>query len=411
MEIQANEEEVVISEPPHLHLISAFLAMEPPDVLISFARECGGGLIGEKVQSFIWNHCISKTVENGGCQQGPYLKRVLKKLIGEIESDGVVVFDELYEHYAFIMTSLKDDSFPEGNSRVVKRISFLFPDECSELSSCPKSKKLEVSLQCSVNMLEGDTGCSIWPSCLFLSEFILSFPEIFFDKSCFEVGSGVGLVGICLAHVKASSVVLSDGDLSTLSNMRLNLESNLLSTRSDVPEHDKDSSTVQCIHLPWESATENELQNFAPDIVLGADVIYDPLYLPHLVQVLTGLLKRGTSYPNHGNDPCEGCQPDFRWIRSEVQNEGSKCDTTKGEVESCSAPCVEHEDHAFERGPVAYIASVIRNMETFNYFLELTKQANLIVNDITENSQPFNLLCYAKSYQRSSIRIFSISYM
>ena len=39
-------------------------------------------------------------------------------------------------------------------------------------------------------------------------------------------------------------VVLSDGDLSTLSNMRLNLESNLLSTRIDVPECKKDASTV-----------------------------------------------------------------------------------------------------------------------------------------------------------------------
>ncbi|MCD7471874.1 hypothetical protein HAX54_012648 [Datura stramonium] len=34
--------------------------------------------------------------------------------------------------------------------------------------------------------------------------------------------------------------------------------------------------TVQCLYLPWESATENELREFMPDIVLGADVIYDP---------------------------------------------------------------------------------------------------------------------------------------
>ncbi|XP_027114562.1 uncharacterized protein [Coffea arabica] len=373
MDIQENQQAVDISKPPYLHLISAFLAMEPPDVLISLARKCGGGLIGESIQGFIWNNYINTTVGDGGCQQGPYLKRVLKKLIGEIESDGGVVLDELYEHYAFIMTNLKGDNFSGGNSRVLKRISFLFPDECCELSSCPKSKKLEVSLHCSVNMLEGDTGCSIWPSSLFLSEFILSFPNIFSNRSCFEVGSGVGLVGICLAHVKASAVVLSDGDLSTLSNMRLNLESNLLSTRIDVPECKKDASTVQCVHLPWESATEIELQNFAPDII-------------------------------------EGCQPDSKCIRSEVQHADFEFDSSKGKAESCSAPCVEDKDDALERRPVAYIASVIRNIETFNYFLELTKEANLTVADITENSKPFDLLPYAKSYQRSTIRIFSISY-
>lgn len=39
--------------------------------------------------------------------QGPYLRRFLKKLILEIESEGEDVLDELYEHYAFYLTSLQ----------------------------------------------------------------------------------------------------------------------------------------------------------------------------------------------------------------------------------------------------------------------------------------------------------------
>lgn len=140
-----------------VRLLSAFHAMEPPDVLISFAREVGGGSIKEEVQRFIWEHCISPSEGNGEYHR-TYLKRFLKKLIAEIESNGYDVLDELYEQYAFYMTSLKDEEFYKGNSRVVKRISFLFSDECSQLSSCPNSKKLEISLQCSLNMLEGDTG-------------------------------------------------------------------------------------------------------------------------------------------------------------------------------------------------------------------------------------------------------------
>ncbi|RVX18736.1 hypothetical protein CK203_007036 [Vitis vinifera] len=46
--------------PPFLHLLSAFLAMEPTHCLISLARVCGGGLITEGVQRFIWDNCISK---------------------------------------------------------------------------------------------------------------------------------------------------------------------------------------------------------------------------------------------------------------------------------------------------------------------------------------------------------------
>ncbi|KAI5658950.1 hypothetical protein M9H77_27743 [Catharanthus roseus] len=395
MAIQQEEELIDISGLSSQYLLSAFHAVEYPEVLISFARDMGGGSIGENVQSFIWNNCICGTGGGGGCN-GPYLKRFLKKLIAEIESKGDVVLEELYEHYVFYLTSLKDEDVSKGSSRIVKRISFLFPDECSGLSSCTESKKLDISLQCSLNMLEGDTGCSIWPSSLFLSEFILSFPEIFSNKFCFEVGSGVGLVGLCLAHVNASSVILSDGDLSTLANMKLNLELNLLRTRTDMSEKTKYSSRVECICLPWECATEEELQKYVPDIILGADVVYDPSCLPHLVRVLSVLLKSRTSDPIHQNDSGEECKrSSCRSIKSEVTNPGCNNNAAIS---------------ASKKGPVAYVASVIRNVETFNYFLELMKQGDLIVDDITEKMKPFDFLPYLKSYPRSTIRLFCISF-
>ncbi|MCD7471877.1 hypothetical protein HAX54_012651 [Datura stramonium] len=195
------ESDLQESSTPCLHLVSAFLACEPTDFVISFARDFGGGSITERVQSFIWNGCINKF--DVKCNF-PYLKRFLKKLIIEIESNGDVVLDELYEKYTYCLASVKDDELAKGNTRMLRRFLFLFPKDCSQVSSCQISRKLEVTLQCSINMLEGDTGCSIWPSGLFLSEFILSFPEVFSDKSCLEVGSGVGLVGVCLAQANCS---------------------------------------------------------------------------------------------------------------------------------------------------------------------------------------------------------------
>lgn len=217
--------------------------------------------------------------------------------------------------------------------------------------------------------------CSIWPSSLFLSEFILSFPEIFANKCCFEVGSGVGLVGICLSYVKASKVILSDGDLSTLANMKVNLELNHLSTHD--PVHHK---KVHCVCLPWESASEDDLQCFAPDIILGADIIYDPSCLPHLVRVLSLLLKHNKhSHAEVG-------------ARRELD----------------SLPADKLLRHPLGKGPVAYVASVIRNAETFNYFLALAEQAKLVVTDLTEKVEVSKFLPYLRSYQRSSIRIFRI---
>ncbi|CAN0897101.1 Protein-lysine N-methyltransferase EEF2KMT [Linum grandiflorum] len=343
------------NSPPGQHLVAAFLAMEPSDCLISIARECGGGLVSEQVQTFIWENCINQAAAIGN---EPYLKKFVKKLIVEIESTHGNVLDELYEQYGCYMTSLKEESL-----RACKHISFLFPDGSTELSSCPESRKLVIPLNCSLNMLEGDTGCSVWPSSLYLSEFILSFPKRFSGKSCFEVGSGVGLVGICLSHVKASKVVLTDGDLSTLANMKLNLESNHIATTPSKRPQDRNLVSlvisnrqiniwVKCIHLPWESAAETELQSFTPDIVLGADVIYDPSCIPHLVRVLANLLKNGA---------------------------------------------------------VGYIASVIRNVDTFNCFLDVAEKAELVVSDVTDGVRPLELLPYMNSYRQNGVRLFTVT--
>ncbi|CAA3013198.1 Hypothetical predicted protein [Olea europaea subsp. europaea] len=290
------------------------------------------------------------------------------------------------------MTSLRGDDAAKENSRVLKIISFLFPDESSGILSCSKSRKLEVKLQCSLNMLEGDTGCSIWPSSLFLSEFILSFPDIFSNKCCFEVGSGVGLVGICLAHVKASKVILSDGNLSTLANMKLNLELNHLRTGTQLLDHHRNCNTVQCVSLPWESASEDELRYFTPDIILGADVVYDPTFLPHLVRVLVVLLRCENSVSEEVDAVSEFDASQCKVMSNATQN---------AEFSGDPIPSV--------KGRVAYIASVVRNVDTLRYFLSLAKQSNLIVTDLTEKVKPFNFLPYIKSYQQSGIKMFRIS--
>ncbi|KAL8246682.1 hypothetical protein R6Q59_007898 [Mikania micrantha] len=378
-----------VIRPPWIHLVSAFLAMEPSDSLISISRDCGGGAITESVQYFIWNHCISKTDGKG---HTPYITSFLKKIILEVESGTDVVIDELYEQLSFYMTSLKGDDLAKGPSRVIREISFLYSGDHAEAGACQSSRKVVVPLNCSLNMLEGDTGCSIWPSSLFLSEFILSHPELFSMKSCFELGSGVGLVGICLAHVKPSKLVLSDGDLSTLANMKLNLELNHMSTQFDSSESIlEDPCKVKCLYLPWESAVESDLQNLMPDIVLGADIIYDPQCIPHLVHVIATLLNTKKS-----NSLCKDGSQELI-----VHNDQLNSDIPNGYEEFVFASTTQ---------PVAYIASVVRNIKTYNYFLMAAREANLRVVDITQNVKILSFLPYMLSYQRSSVRLLGIYY-
>lgn len=74
-------------------------------------------------------------------------------------------------------------------------------------------------------------------------------------------------------------------------------------------------------------------------------------------------------------------------------------------------PCGEHQSSSTMHGdaPVAYIAQVVRNYETFHCFLKLADEAQLCVVDITESKRPHNLLPYMLSYDRLSVRLFRVS--
>ncbi|KAK1316850.1 hypothetical protein QJS10_CPA05g00553 [Acorus calamus] len=412
------------------HLKAAFLSMEPTDCIISLARDTGGGHITEEIQCFILEHCIKYVDNKGSVQNNIYITSLLKKIIVELESSCDDVLEGLYELYACCMTSLKG----VGSRRTFRSISYFFPDG---------SKNLVVPLQCSLNMLEGDTGCFIWPSSLFMSEFILSYPELFLNKFCFEVGSGVGLVGIALAFSKCYRVVLSDGGLSSLANMKSNLELNQLCTEDEALggtlQH---ANKVECRYLPWESTSETELQGYQPDIVtglflfddlqvmqnnyfLGADVIYDPLCVPHLVRVLANLLKREGTNPNmgeekksleasshfHDNDEYEATDDNgnskecLHGSSNRISHDGGSRYSNPSKSERCES--VRHEAR---KAPVAYIAQVIRKEETFNYFLKTAEEARLVIADVTGKWKPMNLLPYMRSYDRSSISLYQVSY-
>ncbi|XP_027931460.1 uncharacterized protein LOC114187406 isoform X2 [Vigna unguiculata] len=351
------EQELDPSLPCSQRLLSAILAMESSECLISHARECGGGAITEQVQQFIWNHCLSTP----GDFHVPYLKNFLKKLIAQIEFDHGYVLDNLMIVWRREM--------PES----AKEFRFFF---------------LMVVLNCRVARTLGywSFHCSVLETCL-------------------KVGSGVGLIGLCLAHVKASKVILSDGDLSTLANMKFNLEMNHLNVEAGMPQRNNDQNMVKCLYLPWESASVTQLQDIMPDVVLGADVIYDPVYQPHLVRVLAILLNPMSLKFCRQHASCKDITPNIKHENYEHNHEHA-IDISHSRFKA------SHNDDSYnllKEAPVAYISYVIRNIETFNYFMSLGKQAHLDIVDLTDSLKPLNLLCYMQSYNQANVRLLRIT--
>lgn len=135
---------------------------------------------------------------------------------------------------------------------------------------------------------------------------------------------------------------------------------------------------------------------------LGADVIYDPSCLPHLVRVLSIYLNRRITTNNRLNGTAQACD------KEEDCSNGDCSGSNKVNLQVATLKSLLEE---METGPVALIASVIRNIDTFNCFLKLCCQNDLLVKDMTESIRPDNLLPYMKSYNRSDVRLLMLSYM
>ncbi|KAN0004124.1 hypothetical protein ACTFIZ_010298 [Dictyostelium cf. discoideum] len=207
-------------------------------------------------------------------------------------------------------------------------------------------------------------GMTTWGAAYQLSDFILSNQNLFINKNILELGSGTGLVGIILDFIKPlKKVILTDYSPKVLKNLKINMELNNLEIQDLINDDDDDDDdddneknnnvndniVNQVRVLDWEIEDLNILNNYSglndSNIILGADIVYEPSLCKYLVSILYFLLER---------------------------NENS----------------------------VAYISSTIRNQTTFSIFQKELNHKNLTVVDITkqfEQSSPTSPFIYDRS--------------
>eukprot|EP00899_Mesostigma_viride_P005176 jgi/Mesvir1/1465/Mv14450-RA.1 len=184
-----------------------------------------------------------------------------------------------------------------------------------------------VTLRESLNIFEGSTGCCAWDAGFALSELVLSRPDLFRGRSCLELGAGTALVGICLARAcegTGTQICLTDGDASTVANMQANLRINLAGS----------AEAISCEQLNWEDVTEDYLRTLDVDILLGADLLYDPAVIPHIVRIMQLVLS--------------------------LRNFAGKLPA------------------------VAYIATALRNVATLDEFVKAAEDAGLCVAEVSQ---------------------------
>lgn len=141
-------------------------------------------------------------------------------------------------------------------------------------------------------------------------------------------------------------------------------------------------------------------------------MIYDPLCIPHLIRVLSIILRQRKALAHASDENSGHLEENVAGTCEEKET----LDRHVKEFDSLDSMSLCSSNKSSDRcrqtskpGPVAYIASVIRNIDTFNYFLTVAEKADLTVTDLSEEIQVLDLLPYMRSYQRSNVKLFCVS--
>ncbi|EPQ60316.1 hypothetical protein GLOTRDRAFT_31765, partial [Gloeophyllum trabeum ATCC 11539] len=138
----------------------------------------------------------------------------------------------------------------------------------------------------------GTTGLRTWPASLALAEYVLAHKDTVSGKHVLELGSGAGFLGIILASIqvlhnnRSSSLHLSDVNEEVLSRCRENvaLPCNISSRHGNVHYHALDWSNSRDPVL--RPSLKELLADTGAELILGADLVFDPDLTPSLVETI-----------------------------------------------------------------------------------------------------------------------------
>ncbi|CAG2105137.1 unnamed protein product, partial [Medioppia subpectinata] len=125
-----------------------------------------------------------------------------------------------------------------------------------------------VSLQESDNLvIDGTTGLRSWSAARHLAAFIECNKHYVHNKYVLELGSGIGLTGVCILKTCSPDVLaFSDHHSVVLRVLRNNIDTNNVGLNSVV--HNIDWNDMKSV--------DNYLGDNDPDVIIAADVVFDP---------------------------------------------------------------------------------------------------------------------------------------
>ncbi|NWX07822.1 EF2KT methyltransferase, partial [Caloenas nicobarica] len=239
---------------------------------------------------------LHKTILHPLCVKYPsstkYRRHFLTELIKKHESTAAEPLDELYDALADILNE-------KESTRCYK--NYLLPTgECVTLSE-------------SVAIISGGTtGLVTWDAALHLAEWAIENSAVFSNRTVLELGSGIGFTGIAICKTcNPKMYIFSDYHHGVLKQLAENICLNGFVLQPETTQHIQTETRGQeaeatnyqnpkliVAELDWCSVTGKQLLDLQPDIIIAADVVYDPEITLALIAMLQDLsASRGDRKP------------------------------------------------------------------------------------------------------------------
>ncbi|THH33146.1 hypothetical protein EUX98_g1047 [Antrodiella citrinella] len=202
----------------------------------------------------------------------------------ELIRKDVELDSRIYEHYvSFVSTASSSEGFgakPPSPSYITY---FWLNGSQYEHSTLMESRKL---------IEEGTTGFTTWPASMVLADYLTSHSDLVSGKSVLELGSGIGLLGIVVATLQVRSQLSSRLCLTDVRPDVLDRCQNNLTLPCNISSS---HPALSCLLLDWTDAfdkltnqgTSDIMSGLDHDLIIGADIVFDPVIIPALVATLS----------------------------------------------------------------------------------------------------------------------------
>ncbi|XP_069726331.1 protein-lysine N-methyltransferase EEF2KMT [Phaenicophaeus curvirostris] len=216
-----------------------------------------------------------------------YRRCFLTELIKKHEATGAEPLDELYDTLAGVLN--------EEESTCCYKTYLLPTGECVTLAESMAA------------ISGGTTGLVTWDAALHLAEWAVEHSAVFSNRTVLELGSGIGFTGIAICKAcHPKRFIFSDCHPRVLQelaeNIRLNgfvlepgaahhIQTEPHSREAEMAKHQNPALAVA--ELDWGSVTETQVSDLHPDVVIAADVVYDPEIILAFISMLQKLSTSG----------------------------------------------------------------------------------------------------------------------